>query len=46
VRGRSSISFGEIIQYDLEYVKNMSLTQDITILLMTVGVILRGVGAR
>lgn len=45
VRGRSSIPFEQIIEYDLQYVKNMSLALDLRILFETVGVILRGRGA-
>ena len=45
VRGRSSISFDEIVQYDLEYIQNQSLELDLQILLWTVLAVLDGRGA-
>ncbi|MBN1875839.1 MAG: sugar transferase [Anaerolineae bacterium] len=35
VRGRSSISFDRIVQYDIEYVQNQSLTLDLKIIWQT-----------
>ena len=46
VKGRSSISFDQIVQYDIEYVDNESLMLDLRILWQTVPVVLRGKGAR
>ncbi len=45
VNGRSELSMDESIRLDLRYVENWSLIGDITIVLKTVGVILRPDGA-
>lgn len=45
VRGRSSISFDRIVQYDIEYVRNQSLGMDLKILWQTVSPVLLGDGA-
>jgi lipopolysaccharide/colanic/teichoic acid biosynthesis glycosyltransferase len=45
VRGRSSISFDSIVQYDIEYVRNQSLKMDMQILWWTVTSVLSGRGA-
>lgn len=45
VSGRSELSMDEAIRLDLQYVENWSLIGDITIVLKTVGVVLRPSGA-
>lgn len=45
VRGRSCISFNDIVKYDIEYVENQSLTLDIKILWQTAQLIMSGKGA-
>lgn len=45
VRGRSRLSFDDMIELDLQYVRNRSLGMDLGILLRTVPVVLRGDGA-
>jgi lipopolysaccharide/colanic/teichoic acid biosynthesis glycosyltransferase len=40
VRGRSTISFDEIVRHDIEYIRNRSLTLDLRILWRTVLVVL------
>lgn len=45
IRGRSSISFDEIVQYDIEYIKKQSLKLDLKILWWTIASILAGKGA-
>jgi lipopolysaccharide/colanic/teichoic acid biosynthesis glycosyltransferase len=45
VRGRSSITFDRIVQYDLEYIENQSLWMDVKILWWTVSSVLFSVGA-
>jgi lipopolysaccharide/colanic/teichoic acid biosynthesis glycosyltransferase len=45
VRGRSSIPFGAIVEYDIEYVRNRSLKLDIQILWLTIKSVLSGKGA-
>ena len=46
VSGRSSITFDELVSYDLKYVRNQSLRYDLIILLKTIWIVLRreGVG--
>ena len=45
VNGRSELTLGETIAYDLEYVRNYSFWLDLRILLQTVVVVLTGKGA-
>lgn len=45
VNGRSSISFDELVKYDIEYVNNQSLTLDIKIMVQTVTAVLKRSGA-
>jgi lipopolysaccharide/colanic/teichoic acid biosynthesis glycosyltransferase len=45
VRGRSTISFDSIVQYDVEYVENRSLALDLKILCWTALAVLFGDGA-
>ena len=45
VKGRNNISIFDKINYDLEYIRNYSLTQDIKIIFWTVKVVLTGSGA-
>lgn len=45
VHGRSSLPFEKIVQYDIEYVENMSFWLDLRILWLTVKVLLKGIGA-
>lgn len=45
VSGRSELSMEESIRLDLRYVENWSLVVDVTIILKTVGVVLRAFGA-
>jgi lipopolysaccharide/colanic/teichoic acid biosynthesis glycosyltransferase len=45
IRGRSELSFAELVKYDLEYVHNWSLTLDVKILLQTPSTVLIGKGA-
>jgi lipopolysaccharide/colanic/teichoic acid biosynthesis glycosyltransferase len=45
VRGRSGITFNEIVQYDIEYVEKQSLKLDLQILWWTVASVLLGTGA-
>lgn len=46
VRGRSSITFNDIVLNDIEYINNMSFKLDVHILWLTVMMVMRGVGAR
>ena len=47
VSGRSDITdFDEVVNLDLEYIDNWSLTLDFKILVKTVGVVLRGSGSK
>lgn len=45
VRGRSELSFAQMVELDLEYVRNWSLGMDITILLETPRAVFNGTGA-
>ena len=45
VRGRSGITFDEIVQYDIEYIEKQSLKLDLQILWWTVASVLFGKGA-
>ncbi len=45
VSGRSDLSYDEAVRLDLFYVDNWSMIQDLTILLRTLGAVLRGRGA-
>ncbi len=45
VSGRSDLSWEESIRLDLSYVENWSLTMDLTILLRTLGAVIRSSGA-
>ncbi|WP_433533477.1 sugar transferase [Micromonospora sp. CA-263727] len=45
VSGRSDLSWEESIRLDLSYVENWSLTMDLTILLRTLGAVVRSSGA-
>jgi len=45
VRGRSGITFDEIVQYDVEYVENQSILLDLKILWWTVISVIYGKGA-
>ena len=44
VHGRNNLSWGEKIQYDIEYIENYSLWMDIKVLLKTVTVVLKTEG--
>ncbi len=46
VRGRSDIELPEILEHDIEYVRNRSLWLDLVIAWKTPFVVLRGIGAR
>ena len=47
VSGRSDIKdFNEVVKLDLLYIDNWSIGQDVKILLQTVGVVLKGMGAK
>jgi len=46
VRGRSSLTFNDLVQHDIEYIENLSFKQDLHILWLTALMVLRGVGAR
>ena len=41
-KGRNGLTIFEKINYDLEYVRNFSLKQDIKVVLLTVGTVLKG----
>jgi len=45
VRGRSETSYGERVEFDVQYVNNMSLALDMQIILKTISVVLNGRGA-
>ena len=46
VKGRSSISFDDIVKYDVEYIHNESLWMDLKVLWWTVSTVLWGKGAK
>jgi lipopolysaccharide/colanic/teichoic acid biosynthesis glycosyltransferase len=46
VKGRSDLTYQEIMAYDLDYVSEHSFARDISILLKSLGVVLRREGAR
>jgi lipopolysaccharide/colanic/teichoic acid biosynthesis glycosyltransferase len=46
INGRSSLSFDQIVDYDLEYIKNESLLLDLKVLWGTIPAVLNGKGAR
>lgn len=47
VSGRSEVKdFNEVVRMDLQYIDNWSVWQDLRILFLTVGVVLRGSGSR
>jgi lipopolysaccharide/colanic/teichoic acid biosynthesis glycosyltransferase len=46
ISGRSTLTYHQIMLYDLDYVRRQSLWRDLGILLRTVGVVLTGKGAR
>jgi lipopolysaccharide/colanic/teichoic acid biosynthesis glycosyltransferase len=46
VRGRSCLTFNDIVRNDIEYINNLSFRMDIYILWMTLMMVFRGVGAR
>jgi exopolysaccharide biosynthesis polyprenyl glycosylphosphotransferase len=45
IRGRSNLSFEEMVRLDLYYIENWSLSFDIKIILRTIGAVLRREGA-
>jgi len=45
VMGRGELPLGETIEYDLEYIRNLSIVQDINILIKTLQVVLTRKGA-
>ena len=45
VSGRSDLSYDEALRLDMFYVDNWSMIQDLTILLRTLGAVLRARGA-
>ncbi len=45
VNGRSSIPFDELVRYDIEYVRNQSITLDVKIMIQTVTTVLKRSGA-
>ena len=45
VSGRNGISYAERVAYDVNYVRNWSLSRDVKIIVVTVGKVFRGVGA-
>jgi lipopolysaccharide/colanic/teichoic acid biosynthesis glycosyltransferase len=46
VRGRSLVTFDEMVQMDIAYVEQRSLSLDLTLLVQTIPVVLSGRGAR
>jgi lipopolysaccharide/colanic/teichoic acid biosynthesis glycosyltransferase len=46
IRGRSQVSFDEMVRLDCQYLQNQSLWLDIQILLLTIPAVLSGRGAR
>lgn len=45
IRGRSDISFGRLVKWDIWYINNWSFLLDLNILLQTIPVVLKGKGA-
>lgn len=45
VKGRHTKKFADWVKYDTEYVRNRSLFLDIKIILMTIGIVLKGKGS-
>ncbi len=46
VRGRSSLTFDDLVKYDIEYIEKLSFKNDMQIFWLTVLLVLRGVGVR
>ncbi len=46
INGRSSISFDQIVSYDIEYIADRSLRRDLSILLGTIPVVLGAENAK
>jgi lipopolysaccharide/colanic/teichoic acid biosynthesis glycosyltransferase len=46
VEGRSRVTFSEMVRMDLRYIRDCSLALDLKLLVRTVGVVVRGSGAR
>jgi lipopolysaccharide/colanic/teichoic acid biosynthesis glycosyltransferase len=46
IKGRSSIPFDHIVNYDIEYIENESLMTDLKILLQTIPAVMGGNGAK
>lgn len=44
VKGRSCLTFDDIVEYDIEYIQRQSLLLDLKILLQTVPLVFRGIG--
>jgi lipopolysaccharide/colanic/teichoic acid biosynthesis glycosyltransferase len=45
VGGRADLNLDERVRLELDYIENYSLRRDLSILVRTVGVVLRGQGA-
>jgi lipopolysaccharide/colanic/teichoic acid biosynthesis glycosyltransferase len=45
VKGRSSVTFDEMVRWDIEYAEDRSLGMDLSILLQTIPAVLSGKGA-
>jgi undecaprenyl-phosphate galactose phosphotransferase len=45
VKGRSCLTFDDIVEYDIEYIEHQSLQTDLKILWWTVPMVFRGIGA-
>jgi lipopolysaccharide/colanic/teichoic acid biosynthesis glycosyltransferase len=45
VRGRNETTFDERVRLDIEYIDNLSLGQDLRLIIRTLGVVLKGTGA-
>src|SRR5262249_55409106 len=46
IHGRTDLTYGETMAYDLDYVNNHPFSRDVRIILKTLGVVLRREGAR
>ena len=46
INGRTDLTYGETLAYDLDYVDNHPFSRDVRIILKTLGVVLRREGAR